>query len=795
MRGLAVLAALAVAGCSGCHTKPPPPPPYACAAFASDPAPTPVGSCKLAVAGKGASVRAFAVTSRQELAKHPDYLSYCEGFDRIMREDVAPCLAADKPNLVAFAEDAGLAAAFLGQRGEKARAETTALGAFLALADAYTPAVAHYGAEFPATSISRQLTLAVADTTFRAVEGTFAGIARRYHVYVTVGANLPLLAEATDATARRKLGDPEAKDGHVWQAQDGNLHNVGLFYDPSGKEIGRERKAYLTPVEEGLLDLSYGELAALDPVVLPFGRVGVAISKDAWMPPVRDRFDAWGVDLVVQHEAFSGWTIEEEPGDWLPEVFMESAWQHTARAGSARATVTPCLTGNLADMVFDGQSNVTVRPRAADAPLSFVGDSPGWGFAAIGPWAAPGADSMSRDDLRAFGQTLLPGGSRANQYFEGAVAADLSLGALPAASGEPTAPRLSPSDLPQRHPAIATRGALPVVVAWEEGGPGGGEIRFAVSDGAVASAAEKVSGAGKARLPALAFDGAGRLAAVWEEETGSDGGRVFLAVADDGRHFGAPVAVPDRGAAQWAPALAGDPSGAGFYLAWVDLADGPPHVYAWKAGAAAAVRVDPAHASPNTRAHEWSPAIAADAAGPLVAWLDFRDYSWDVRFARSSDGGASFAASVRVNDPAKIVTPAGGTAHELERLHADVALLLDAGQPAVAWTAQQDRRPMPGIAVDRFAAGQPGTDDAIANADGTTALFGPALLPGRVLFVTADGQAQRYQVTDGVGAVIATEPEGGHIASVRAAPLATGFAVAFEEDSLGRPAVRLQIAP
>jgi hypothetical protein len=148
-----------------------------------------------------------------------------------------------------------------------------------------------------------------------------------------------------------------------------------------------------------------------------------------------------------------------------------------------------------------------------------------------------------------------------------------------------------------------------------------------------------------------------------------------------------------------------------------------------------------------------------------------------------------------VNDPARIVTPVGGTAHELERLHADVALLFDAGAPVVAWTAQQDRRPMPGIAVDRFASGQPATDVGIRNDDGATALFGPVLLPGRVLFVTADGQAQRYLVTDGLGAVVVSEPEGGHIASVRAAPLASGFALAFEEDSLGRPAVRLQIAP
>lgn len=783
---------LALFACSSNEEATPPPAPVAgaCAAFRKTAPPTPVSTtCKLPVSGSG-NVRVFAAGNRQDIAKNNTYEAFCESIDRVMREQIAPCLAKDKPNLVVWPEDAILAAAFIGARGDKARKKTIADAAFLDLAGAYSKQIVHYQQQFEALPAGRNLTLALTDVSYRVLYGVFAEQAKYYGVHVAVGANVAEAREVTDAALRAKLGDPEVTEGPVYEAASSDVFNVGMVFDDKGKIAGVDRKAYLTPPEEDVLNLSYGALPQLDPLDLPFARISAAISKDAWMPPVRDRFDAWGTDVVLQYEAFSGWAVEERPGDWNPDVFMESGYFMTARAGSVRYVATPCLTGNILDLVFDCQSHITKQPAPGDAPLAFIGNPALPGFSSMGPWAAAG--NLSRADLRAYGETLKQGGSRENLYAESVAVADLDIhrdGKYPAIAGAGVPGVLgassivSPAEVPQRHVAVAAHGDA-VALAWEEGsdvvvGFQRTELRLTRFSGA--------------RLPAVAFDGTGRVAVAFEK-----GDRVHLAIGDSNGSIGMPKTVAGT-AAQWMPSLAGGPSS--FYVAWADLRDGGrPHVYL--AGEdLAPVRVDGKHLNTDkpTRGDEWSPRIAADDTGVHVVWTDFRDYSWDIRYARSTDLGKTFSDSVRVNDPAK---RAGDV--ELERLHADPTIAVSGGAALVAWTALQDRLPLPWTAWDVIADGKPGTDTRIGWAKPSSCAGVPDHWCEAKSFVQPDAVAtpdgRMVGVHDSMvvlftsarpDAPISDAPRAAHASRPRMATLADStMVIAWQDDRAGMTKIR-----
>ena len=80
-----------------------------------------------------------------------------------------------------------------------------------------------------------------------------------------------------------------------------------------------------------------------------------------------------------------------------------------------------------------------------------------------------------------------------------------------------------------------------------------------------------------------------------------------------------------------------------------------------------------------------------------VAWVDFRDYNWDVYYARSDDRGATFGTNVRVDDFAGF-----------ERLNERPSLAIGRrGRVHVAWTDLRARQPDTNIFYAR-------TDDGTA---------------------------------------------------------------------------------
>ncbi|TFH28800.1 MAG: hypothetical protein E4H00_08135, partial [Myxococcales bacterium] len=373
----------------------------ACEQFGVDePVPVPK-RCGIDIAGDGETVRVFAIGPVIRYAEMEDYASFCQAWDDVVRTEVLPCLADDKPNLLVFPENATLAGSFIGSRGAAGRASSDTLGGFLSLLPSYVDQIAHYRERFPQTSASQQLFLALTDTTHRAFQ-TFPTIADVYGVYVAVSSDFAPAELSNDPSDVAALADPDLESvSGVYVATEGTVYNWGVYFGPDGQEIARVAKSYLVPDEEDLIELSHGPLTQIRPVQLPFARSGMVISKDGWMPGLLHRLDALGANLMLQPEAFSGWGVEEYEGDWLPDIVRQSAWAHTQRHASFRHTVTPCIKGNLFGLVYDGQSHVTSSNHPNDTPVSFVGQDPYLGLLVVEPWVIedPGPP-MSLDERR-----------------------------------------------------------------------------------------------------------------------------------------------------------------------------------------------------------------------------------------------------------------------------------------------------------------------------------------------------------------------------------------------------------
>jgi predicted amidohydrolase len=405
-------------------------------------------------AGGYAPVRAFAVGNHHGLGYVDDYAAFTAEMQRLMHA-VEPDLA-DGHNLVVFGEDVGLPAAFLGSRGAAARTQGSATAAYLAVATAYQPIYDHYRAAWPDISINRGIALALTDTMARAFFGTFPALAEQYGVHLSACTLLPKLTTSNDPDDLEFFGDPDVADETlVYLAAGPEVYNVCYLWGPDGAEIGSSRKVNLVDLEgPDLLDLSPEQLANVVAYDLPFGRVAIAISLDAFIPAYVGHLHDLGAQIVLQNDANPGrWVSMNpradhiEPSDgsliWQPEEWRDSTIrmvEHPDYAG-IQYNVCPMIVGNLFDLEFDGQSSITARnPPAELPPRAYVGDAPQARFLALAPWVVPDpgdADpdltlAQRREALMQVGEALAPGSGdpRENGYVESIVWADLQVQAI-----------------------------------------------------------------------------------------------------------------------------------------------------------------------------------------------------------------------------------------------------------------------------------------------------------------------------------------------------------------------------
>ncbi len=734
-----------------------------------------------------APVRVFAVGHKQRLDDAVTYQTFHAKMAALMDgaapdrgtfvqagvDDVASHLIQHDPSapdraLVVFPESTGLIAAFIGSRGATARAQTSAPAAIATLLGTYGPQFQHYAAKYPGQPPVRYLILALTDTLYRSFYETFRDLAVTHGVYLAASADIGVarrVEEADDPALVALLRDPdEPGRTYAYEAVSPLPYNTTFVFAPDGSVLvpdgrggtrrapaqtggvlsGSINKAYLVPIEQpppgeaAGLSLAAGPLTDVEVLDTPVGRLGIVISKDAWMVDVNDRLAMKGANVILQPEAFDSWAFTTT--EWSPDVFKEGGFATLQKQPEFALNVNASMTGNLIDITFDGQTAILGRKeKTPPGPLgpdnAFAGQNPDTGFLAVAPWIVPDpgiADpSMSlaarRAALVTAGVALLPGsgipcagplvpGACENGYREAVVWTDLDIPSGPVTAALDPVRALPPAfeasvrvsgaepvPVAQRAPRVASRGAR-VFVVWHEARNGFENVYLAVSHdrGATFDVPIRVSdnpAGAVVELNAVVAARGRRVAVAWQEfaDGGDDDeGRVKLAWFDTrGRKRGPDVRVDDAmpGGA-WMPAVAF--AGSRPVVAWIDERDiGPDgqrlaHVYAARGepgGRAFGtnVRVDAGAPVPLATHHDnkWSPSIAARGRDVFIAWADFRSYNWDVYLAHSADRGITFGTNVRIDD-----SPA------FERINERPVLAADRrGVVHAAWTDLRARQP------------------------------------------------------------------------------------------------------
>jgi hypothetical protein len=614
-------------------------------------------------------------------------------------------------DLVALPEDLGLMAAFTGSKGAPARSATNVVGAVVGLLGSYGPQMDYYVAKYPSLATrplpTRALALALTDTFGRAAIETYSELAAQYHVWLEGGVNMaqewqtvcvaqaPGCDEVDPAKVALLRSPDEPERTYAYEATSAKPSNMALLFDPSGRLVSKQVKAYLTPIElAGQLDLVPGDVmhgvGAIDTGV---GRLGFVTSKDAWMPDLTERLDEQGVEILVQPEFFVNDTIRPT-GPWAPDNIKGSGYSDVLRWPSMQALVLPEMTGNIFDLSADNQQAIVLKPHFVHGPRrGLVGQPKARGYAVVQPWVVKDPIRRSfaarRLALGRAGLKLLPSSTTAchddrtvgpcrGGQPEGVIFHDVKVGAPAWRPRRPQGPArpLARSRGLQRNVSLAASGRL-VVAAFEQ-------------DGRVLVALSADGGARWSR-PVAPLTGTRQ----WWPSVSVRGSEVWLAAqaddhvvwtrsADGGRTF-EPQRPVDSPAETWRPSIAATGAGAA-YLAWIDTRDRftlddlpQAALYGARLPSGAPARLDstaPPDDNARTLDNAWAPSVAARGRAVVVSWIDFHSYDWDVRSTYSADRGASFGRESPVN-----VTP-----KPYESLEASPHAAIGADGPLIAFT-------------------------------------------------------------------------------------------------------------
>jgi predicted amidohydrolase len=446
-------------------------------------------------------VRVIAVGNKLDFAAYESFATWQAEVERIFRDLVVPEMHPHlvepemrprRPHLVVLTEDFGLPAGLIGSRGAASRAAKHAdpLVGLGGLFVTYADQADFYlnGFELPGTDLqplARALILALTDTLTRAFVPVLSDLARIHGVYLIACTNVAPSVLSTDPNQVAFFGDidnPARTDVYLPTGID--VFNTAFFWDPNGELIGTTRKVNLTPPEIDLLNLSNGSLDDVQVFDTPIGRIGIAISLDAFIHSYVKRLNDLAAVLVVQPDANPGqWANavgDPNPDAWQPDEWLDSMMGMLSDAyPNIHYNATSMMTGNFfpgvldpngnpTGIVFDGQSTIT-RRRNRPPKGGFVGNPPSdevqvlggvplrGAFLALSPWAFPdpatlaspgGVDALldrcdsslargrrpkaltvveRQEILIDCADTLLPGGRNADRYLESVIHADLRM--------------------------------------------------------------------------------------------------------------------------------------------------------------------------------------------------------------------------------------------------------------------------------------------------------------------------------------------------------------------------------
>jgi hypothetical protein len=389
--------------------------------------------------------RLIAVGNRINLHASISEESFSEELERIVGLAVDH-LAHDRPNLVVLGEILGLPLALTGKRGYLPRHIHTSNVAMSMLALGYARRIFHYRRIFPGISLTRALFLSLTDSLYRPFTTTLSQLAAKHNIYLSATTITPHVRCSTSMADIARLG--RRQESKVYLPDGTEVYNTGFLWGPDGNLIGTTEKVFLTENEKSILDLTPGDLECVQAFETELGKIGMAISLDAFTPEYLQKLDSQGTRIVIQNDANDAlWTAPCKTCEWQPQEWLNSVLGSLQdEYSNLYYNVCSMQVGNFYDIPFDGQSTITMKgDHEPDPQCNFVGNE---GFVhtvtgkpmtgeilAMSPWVVE--DPMRtkprmpveerRASLEQVGKQLLPGGARANQYCESVIWADVEV--------------------------------------------------------------------------------------------------------------------------------------------------------------------------------------------------------------------------------------------------------------------------------------------------------------------------------------------------------------------------------
>src|SRR5713226_5004941 len=286
-----------------------------------------------------------------------------------------PHLASDRPNLVVLGEDLGLPLALTGKRGYLSRHMHTSNVAISMLALGYGRRMIHYRHLYPGISLVRALLLSLADVMYRPFVSTLSRLAAEHCIYLSATTVTPHVECSTSTADISRFG--RRHSGKVYLPDGPGVYNTGFLWGPDGNLIGTTDKVFLTESELATLDLTPGDLGAVQPFDTEMGKVGIAISLDAFTPQYLHVLDSQGARIVIQNDANDTmWAAPCKTWEWQPQEWLKSV------LGSLQddypnlyVNICPMQVGNFFDLTFDGQSTISMKSDSEPDPTcNFVGN-------------------------------------------------------------------------------------------------------------------------------------------------------------------------------------------------------------------------------------------------------------------------------------------------------------------------------------------------------------------------------------------------------------------------------------
>ncbi len=635
-------------------------------------------------------VEIISIAPKQTVSSATSYASYAQAMKHWISgvRDEKP----DVPRLVVYPEDVGLITAFTGIRGDIARHARSITWAMASLIACYFPQILYYKRKFPQIPLPpgdlRLLWMALTDTMVRSFTGAFESIARQHCAYVV--ACLPVAPFRTVESASRRilLGDwQRPSNSPVFEATKPTIYNTAFIFDPAGRIVGKVHKVHLVAAEKSLLNLTPGNIQDVQAIPLEgIGRVGIVISKDAWMPDVLDKLAQDNAEILIQPDANDGiWATSPVLTNWQPDGWKPGNWVDVQKYPQFQYNVNPMMTGNLFNIPFDGQSSIVSKVRPGEGLKGYIGQEPDGGFPALASWVVNEPEAMPllerRRLLHARSKLLAPGSGSPleNQYHAAVIHFKTSLGPSPGAAVlAPPLPLKSQTIAQIEHgsqwmPALAldSQGVIYIAFVAHYCRTSTVFVARSTDNGQSYGPAEAVDGVNSAQWgPAIAADDDGTLYVAWNDYR-SENWEIRLAVSrNQGRDFGPSRAVAPktrRPLASGVRLLA--PAASELYVLWSDdrLSNAVSDIYLVKSHDQGQSFTSPLRVSDTPTydvegatygvGYAWNPCLTGIGNGSLaVGWQDFRPQNItnrstrrnEVRVAFSNDRGEHFTPGIPV---------------------------------------------------------------------------------------------------------------------------------------------------